>query len=375
MSKTTIPTRIQAALWGRAAGRCQYPGCNASLIGDLIAGREDGTFGFIAHIVADTPGGPRGDLVDSPRLAKSLDNLMLLCAEHHKIIDVVAVADHPIDRLREMKRDHEAQTELLTATQPDRASHVLRFGADIGRHQALVSTQDLFDAMRPHRHPAQRATLDLEVVGCPYQDHEPEYWVLQQQNLQRKFADLVRGRIERLEIRHLSVFALAPQPLLIELGRQLGDILPAAIMQRHREPATWAWQPDQPDVTYKLAEPNAAATDSIALKLAVSATVTDDRIEAALGGPAAIWSLMAKDPHNDILRRPEDQAEFRRLMRGLFDRIKARHGQDAEINLFTALPASLAVEVGRVWMPKADLPLRVWNQHAGIGFHFALRIA
>jgi len=375
MSKTTIPTRIQAALWGRAAGRCQYPGCNASLIGDLIAGREDGTFGFIAHIVADTPGGPRGDLVDSPRLAKSLDNLMLLCAGHHKIIDVVAVADHPADLLRAIKRDHEAQMEFLTGIQPDRASHVLRFGADIGRHQALVSSQDLFDALRPHRHPAQRATLDLEIVGCPYQDHEPEYWALQQPNLQRKFADLARGRIERQEIRHVSVFALGPQPLLIELGRQLGDILPAAIMQRHREPATWAWQPDQPAVTYEVREPAANTPGPIAVKLAVSATVTDDRIEAALGGSAAIWSLTARDPHNDILRRPEDQAEFRRLMRGLFDRIKARHGQEAEIHVFPSLPASLAVEVGRVWMPKADLPLQVWNQHPGAGFRPALQIA
>ena len=37
------------------------------------------------------------------------------------------------------------------------------------------------------------------------------------------------ARVERQEIRHLSVFALAPQPLLIELGRLLCDIVPAAV--------------------------------------------------------------------------------------------------------------------------------------------------
>ena len=35
-------------LWARAAGRCQYSGCNKSLIGDLVSGTEDGNFGFVA---------------------------------------------------------------------------------------------------------------------------------------------------------------------------------------------------------------------------------------------------------------------------------------------------------------------------------------
>ncbi|NIJ18654.1 hypothetical protein FHS95_000323 [Sphingomonas naasensis] len=45
-------------------------------------------------------------------------------------------------------------------------------------------------------------------------------------DMQRSFATRVCGRIERQEIRHLSVFALAPQPLLVELGRLLCDIVP-----------------------------------------------------------------------------------------------------------------------------------------------------
>jgi hypothetical protein len=375
MSRSTIPPRIQAAIWARAAGRCQYPGCNQQLVGDLVAGREDGTFGFIAHIVADVPGGPRGHPVESPRLAKSLDNLMLLCATHHKLVDVLDVDAHPVEVLRGMKSAHESRVELLTDIDRDRATHVLRFGADIARHQALVSTQEIFDALRPDHHPASRTTLDLEIIGCPFPEEDPAYWALQQRNLQQKFGDIVRGRIERQEIRHVSVFALAPQPLLIELGRQLGDILPAAVRQRHREPATWAWQPDQPGVAFQVLEPDAGAEGPVALKLGISATVTDDRLHGALGAQGAIWSLTAEGPHNDILRRPQDQAEFRRLLRGLFDRIKARHGAGVEIQVFPALPASLAVELGRVWMPKADPPMRVWDQRPGAGFVPTLTIA
>ncbi|WP_246783610.1 hypothetical protein [Bradyrhizobium sp. CCBAU 21365] len=56
MSKSSIPQKVQSALWARAAGRCQYRGCNTDLVGDLVAGRQDGIFGFIAHIVADVEG-------------------------------------------------------------------------------------------------------------------------------------------------------------------------------------------------------------------------------------------------------------------------------------------------------------------------------
>lgn len=368
MSKTSIPQKVQSALWARAGGRCQYRGCNSDLVGDLIAGRQDGIFGFIAHIVADIEGGPRGDPVRSPQLSRSLSNLMLMCASHHKLIDVEAVADHPEPVLLAMKAEHETRIATVTGIDEDRASHVVRFAASIGDNEALVSTQAIFAAMPPDHHPASGQTLDLEMVGCAFRDNEPAYWAFQRENLRRQFEAKLRGRVERQEIRHLSVFALAPQPLLIELGRLLCDIVPAAIRQRHREPATWRWQANQLPMTFEVSEPDVEATGSVALKLGVSATVVDDRIRSVLGPDTAVWSLCAEHPHNDILRRPEDQAVFRGTLRRLYDRIKARHGEGNPIHIFPALPASLAVEVGRVWMPKSDLPLRLYDNHRSHGF-------
>lgn len=373
MAKTTIPNKVANALWARAGGCCQYRGCSEYLVGDLIAGREDGTFGFLAHIVADSPDGPRGDEVRSALLAKRLDNLMLLCARHHKLIDVDAPDDHPETLLLEMKAEHERRIVRNVAIRPDLASHVVRFSARIAENPALVSTREIFNAMRPHRHPASGETIDLELVGAAFRDHEPIYWDTQRLNLGRQFETAIRNRIERQDIRHLSVFALAPQPLLIELGRLLGDIVPAAIHQRHREPATWGWQDDQPALVLNVNE-HPSGAGPIALKLAVSADVDDARIRAVLGDDTAIWSITATGAHNDILRRPEDQANYRRLLRGLFNRIKAVHGQSTPIHVFPVLPASLAVETGRVWMPKADAPLRLYDQNGASGFAHAFDI-
>jgi SMODS-associated and fused to various effectors sensor domain len=374
VSKTSIPQKVQSALWARSGGRCAYRGCNEDLIGDLIAGRQDGVFGFIAHVVADRPDGPRGDLVRSPVLAKNLQNLMLVCARHHKVIDVDAVADHSEPVLLAMKAEHEARIATVTAIDEERGSHVIRFAATIGQNEALVSTQSIFAAMLPDRHPASGQTIDLELLGLSFQDNEPEYWTVQRDNLRRQFATKLGGRIERQEIRHLSVFALAPQPLLIELGRLLGDIVPATIHQRHREPSTWQWQQDRDPVSYTISEPNIDSGGPVALKLAVSATVTDERITSVLGKHAAIWSLVTEGAHNDIVRCPQDQAAFRTALRNLFDRIKARHGPRQLIHVFPALPASLAVETGRVWMPKADLALQVYDQIRDRGFVPALAI-
>lgn len=367
MAKTQVPNKIQVALWAKTAGRCEYRGCNEDLIGDLIAGREDGKFGFIAHIVADSADGPRGDVIRSPVLATDLSNLMLLCAKHHKGVDVDYLADHPEDVLLEMKAEHEDRIAIVTGMAQERAAHVLRFAADIGQRDALVSTRSIFMAMPPDRHPAEGRTIDIELVGSDYADHEANYWTVQQDNLRRVFTRKVKERIEQKEIMQLSVFALAPQPLLIELGHLLGDIVPVTVHQRYREPATWRWQAEQPAITFQVGEYSGPPEAAVALKLALSATVRDDRIRAVLGDNVAIWSLTAENPHNDIMRRREDLVEFKRHLRRLLDRIKAVHGEKATINVFPAVPNSAAVEAGRVLMPKADLPLRIYDQNRFVG--------
>lgn len=374
MAKSKIPDKVQRALWARAAGRCQFRGCNCELIGDLLSGKEDKMFGFVAHIVADSPEGTRGHPTRSALLAKDLSNLMLLCAKCHRLIDNEAPDEHPEELLLLMKEEHERRVRLATGIQPDRASHVIRFGANIGKNEALVARDDIFASMLPDRSPASFETIDLEMLGLSLDDADEQYWQIQQGNLQRQFANKIRGRIERQQITHASVFALAPQPLLIELGRQLCDILPAEVHQRHREPATWKWQNDTPSIKFQTATPS-EIHPTVALILGLSASVSQDRIVSVLGDEVSVWSITAKSPHNDIMRNAGDLSRFRQELRRLFDRIKSVHGEGATINVFPALPVSAAVEVGRVWMPKADLPLNVFDQNRRIGgFASALTI-
>ena len=135
-----------------------------------------------------------------------------------------------------------------------------------------------------------------------------------------------------------------------------------------------------PNIEFKVRKPDvnkSIVARPVALVLALSATIVDDEeFTRVLGDDTAIWSISAESPHNDIMKRASDLAEFRRIVRSLFNEIKARHGETTTINVFPALPVSAAIEFGRVWMPKADLPIVVYDQNRRVdGFVQALEIS
>ena len=363
MSVSYIPERIKVRLWGKAAGRCQYSGCNDPLWLDSLTKAEFNT-AYISHIIADKPNGPRGHPELSEELKADISNLMLMCDKHHRLIDKEDVAGHSVERLQDMKAQHENRIELLGSIQDEKQSHVLLYGANIGEHNAPLSWEKAANAMVPSHYPAESTALELGLKNSSFQDSRDNYWDIERDHLHANFAKIIKARLANDDVQHLSVFALAPQPLLIELGRLLSDIPAAEIFQLHREPQTWNWQNDGKQIDYTLNQPKSAEKNStVALKLALSATVTDERIKDILGSDVPIWSITAENPHNDILRHRNDLSKLRSLLRQTFDRIKAVHGENAEIHVFPVLPVSAAIEVGRVWMPKADLPMVVYDQN------------
>ena len=370
MSKTQIPLNVKVALWAQAAGRCEYEGCNQRLFLDRVTS----TFmysGYIAHIVADSADGPRGDAVRSPQLSKDLSNLMLACDVHHRLIDVERLEDHPAERLFEMKRRHEQRIELLTSLLPERESHVLLYGANIGNHSPVLSFQKAAQAMLPDWYPAESQAIEIGLKNSGVTDRNAAYWDLEAASLQANVTQFWRPRFAQGHIKHLSIFALAPQPLLMKLGSLLSDIQAARTYQLHREPVGWSWPSESNPLNFSLQTPDRIAGPP-ALVFSISATVIDERVETTLPG-ASIWKISVPSPNNDVVRSPQDTAAFRFCLRSALDRIKAAHGQSSVIHLFPAMPVSLAVDTGRVRMPKADLPMIVYDEdrRAG-GFRVAL---
>jgi hypothetical protein len=367
-----VSSHTRIVVWTRGGGRCHF--CNRALLGDLLTGKDELNCGFIAHIVAESAGGPRGAPDRSLQLADDPANLMLLCNEHHRAIDHPQHwRDYPERDLLRVKAEHERRVELVTGIRPEYSTHILLYAAKVGEHDCPSRYDLAKNAVLPGRYPAVREPITLSLAGSTFADHEPEFWAFQLDNLRRQFARRVRDRLADGDIKHLSVFALAPQPLLIELGRLLSDVPAVAIHQLHREPQGWDWRSIRQPLSFEL-HPAATAGKQVALAISLSATVSDERITAVLGD-VPIWRLTVERPHNDMMHREDDLSSFRRVMRETFDRIKVSHGQDASIHLFPAMPVSAAIEVGRTWMPKADLPLVIYDENrARGGFEARLRI-
>ena len=73
-------------LCAKAAGRCEFEGCGKILYEEILT-RKGIRDSVVAHIVASSPDGPRGDPNRSHALSAEISNLMLLCPTHHKLID------------------------------------------------------------------------------------------------------------------------------------------------------------------------------------------------------------------------------------------------------------------------------------------------
>lgn len=374
MSVTNIPESVKIRLWGKAGGRCEYYGCNTPLWLDSITKCEFNA-AYVAHIIADSPDGPRGDPVGSKELAADLSNLMLLCDAHHRLIDREDVAGHSVERLLAMKAAHEHRIEIVTGISADRQSHVLLYGANVGVFGSPVSYPAASQAMLPDWYPAETMPISIGMVNSSLPDRTTEYWTVESSHLRNMVQRQVWPRLVQREIKHLSVFAVAPQPLLILLGSLLSDLNPAEVYQLHREPQqNWRWQEETGGFDYSIQEP-AELKGPPALVLSLSATIVDERITAVLGENVTIWRVTIDEPHNDFLKSRQQVRQFRQKMRPLMDRMKMRHGEAALLYVFPAMPVALAVEMGRIIMPKADLPLRVYDENRAVrGFVHALDI-
>lgn len=365
MSVTRIPEKVKILLWGKSAGRCQYEGCNEPLWLDTITQAEFNA-AYIAHIVADSPDGPRGDVALSCQLEADLTNLMLMCDKHHRLIDKEDIAGHPAERLRGMKTAHERRIEIVSGIAADKNSHVLFYGANIGANNSPLSFPEAKRAMVPERYPSDLHPLSLGLKNSSFEDRSGKYWTIEAEHLGNMVTQLVRPRLKAGEIAHLSIFAIAPQPLLILLGSLLSDIPAAEVYQRHREPPSWEWEDGPDNFLFDVVEPEEVAGPPVVI-FSLSASVTDERVFTTMGKEVTIWHVTISIPHNDFLKSRQQARSFRQQMRGMMDRIKFRHGEKEIVHVFPAMPVCLAVEFGRILMPKADLPLRIYDENKILG--------
>ena len=361
-------------LWGRAAGRCQFHGCNKALWKSEVT-NEKVNVAQRAHIYSFSEGGPRGNEGIKKEELNDFDNLMLVCYGCHKKIDKETDGGrYTAKLLKEWKRNHEDRIELVTGIDPSKKSHVVLYGGNVGDDNVNLNFADAASALFPKRHPAEHREIGLSLSGNVARDDTRRFYDIEASNLIGAFNEIVRPSLRNKKIKHASIFALAPQPLLILLGTLFNDISAAEVFQRHREPEpSWVWAKRGSKLNIEVHRPF-NTTEKPALVIAMSDFVDDRRITDVLGEDVSLWKVTVTHPSMELIKTRAQLTEFRGVTRDLLGEINRLHGLEKRLHVFPVMGVSTAVELGRMRMPKASMPWQVYDQISGRGFVPALSI-
>ena len=371
-----IKREVERELWARAAGRCQFDGCNRLLYKSPVT-QEPVNISEKAHIYSFSKDGPRGwgPFVTNKKQLNEIPNLLLVCHDCHKTIDNEDDGGrYPAKLLQAWKLEHEKRIAIVTGVDPSKKSHVLLYGANIGDQVSKLQPEAAKDALFPDWYPSEEHPVCLS-MNWEGKDNQSTYWKTEAQNLSEAFNRQIRPLIDRADPFHFSIFALAPMPLMIHLGALLTDKVPAQVYQLHREPTeTWKWLDGPTDFSFLINKPSSFEHPPV-LIISLSDSIAYDRITSILGESISIWELTITEPHNDFLKSKEQLSRFRETVRKLMVDIGKAHGEATHLPIFPAMPVSCAVELGRVRMPKANLPWVIYDHNnKNGGFVEALQI-
>ena len=356
--------KIAYQLWARAAGRCEFNGCNRPLYKSPVT-EEQGNISEIAHIWSFSEKGPRGwgPFATKKSLLNELPNLMLVCHDCHKIIDADKKGEkYSAKLLGQWKDEHEQRIAIVAGVHPSKKSHVVLYGANIGDETSLVQPEHCKEALFPKLYPADERPHYLS-MSWEGRDNQPEYWATESQNLAATFNRVVQPLIKEGNPCHFSVFAFAPIPLLIKLGALFTEKIEVNVFQLHREPRpTWHWLQGPTETDYIINEPTDYSHVPV-LVISLSDVVSHDRVRDVMGNDVSVWDLTILKPNNDFLKSEDQLSKYRKVVRGLYAAIGQKHGISTPLSVFPAMPVACAVEFGRVRMPKANPPLVIYDQN------------
>lgn len=363
--KRHIKKEVENELWARAAGRCQFNGCNRILYKSPVT-QERVNISEKAHIYSFSENGPRGwgPFKKNPKDLNEIRNLMLMCHDCHKTIDQdIDGSKYYGSLLRQWKNEHEQRIITLTGITANRKSHVIFYESNIGEQRSPLQQEDAMEAMFPDRYPVSDNPVCLS-MSCSHEDRITEFWKTESEHLKRVFNQKILPLIENDSVKHFSLFSLAPIPLLIQLGALFTDKIPVDTYQPIREPKGWHWQDFPEGFDFIIKTPKEKSGEPV-LIISLSDIIYQDRIKNVMEKDVAIWELTVPDGHlgNDNIRSKAQLSMMRTVIRKLMILIKGIHGLSAPLSIFPAMAVSCSIEMGRARMPKADMPWVVYDQN------------
>jgi hypothetical protein len=173
-------------LYSLAGNTCSHPNCQ-----ELLLGRETVNLSEICHIEALNPGGPRYNSAPSIKNKDRNDypNLLLLCKNHHGIIDETDSVGAPIysvEQLKAMKQTHEdafeaSRSSAFAVKSPSLIAKVIKnLSSHIGQpkptrttHAFEIDAKIDFNQIDRHAGIIQKYSAYFGIIDPLYNEFEP----------------------------------------------------------------------------------------------------------------------------------------------------------------------------------------------------------
>lgn len=342
-------------LWAVSAGICEFNGCCNKLFTHHVT-KENVNLAEKAHIYAFSAGGKRPSLLRFTQKINDIDNLMLVCDRCHKLIDSTET-DYSAEQLLQMKKEHEDRIATMVAIKPDLQSEVVIYNANIADGSIKISDFTAKSAIIPKHYPARSNPINFSPEISLY-DNEELYWETMSTHLERQFEQYK----SLLKDKHISLFAVAPQPLLFKLGTLLNRAYDVEVRQSQGGIDNWRWRCDKQTTkieTEIIDSKDKSITPIVTFELTAKLSLEELRQEF---GEGTIYRISSPVCSPEIIKSVRDLRAVMDEYRKILNKIREEHGQNVKIKLVPISPVSVSIEAGRQTM-KGDPIISVYDRN------------
>ncbi|MDF1595740.1 MAG: SAVED domain-containing protein [Acidimicrobiia bacterium] len=383
-----VPENERLRVWVRSGGRCAF--CNAYLLESDLTLRPV-LLGEVAHNVAASAAGPRGDHQIPGDQRNAADNLLLLCGLHHPDADKRAQLDLlTVEQISTLKEEHERRVFEATETVGRRRTVLLRMQGHVRGATVDLGVEAATEAVlrSSNRFPELALSFDRRGVEIDLRQISGEltaadsYYKAAASRIDEVIAQRLRPAVEKGIVPHLSVFAIARFPLLVYLGSRIDDALTVDVFQRHRATENWIWPAaadDDPEFVARREDPSHApgprpATDAV-LIINASGTIHPAELPAETAGLPTYFVELDGTPHTDSVCSRRVRDSFERAVRKMLGQLEQSDKTVRRIHVFPAAPVSVGVTLGRSVGWGIHPRLVVYDRRDDGSYHPALEVS
>jgi hypothetical protein len=334
-------------LWGRAAGRCALADCRVELF--VMEDDYDPVcvIGEMGHIAASSDAGPRANIGIGVRARDKYENLILLCRNCHRKVDILK-RSYPDERLLEIKASHEAWVRTAL---PERGFTNLRWNVLRLQGEYPFDSTTIAEALSPDEEgSAEQITVSTTRTS----------WASIQGSLQTQIHNMIAN--SNSVASRVAIFPLAPVSACIYSGYLLTNRLNVRGFQYHRDQATWAWPKNlQVLTTPSVASSSHSVSPSAEVLFLVELTAPIDASELLerIGRDRAVYHCSVPDLSTAWLRSKSQLDELARKAREMFEAAAILYPRSPRWHILYAGPAPGGVVVGQqlnpTMIPKVQL--------------------